>query len=280
MKKQYTLLMIVALIAIITVPSLTKAETENLPKPNALHASSTPARPVPKKVGQEILNNLKAKQENAKINQELRNNKLEDHAIATGTLGRNASTTWSTSTMQQRANAIKQQEKQNLEDKTRGYMDNGRAMILNIFEQRKHNIVNELQKAVNNLHNVRERIGSRIDKVASSTDRNNATSTRDMAEARRLLVIADAKILAAQNAVDQINSLTATSTGATTASSTASSTVDLNKPRILAGVAQKAIRDAQKSLNDVVVAIAKAMGLKPADDKIHKNQNATSTIIN
>ena len=92
-----------------------------------------------------------------------------------------------------------------------------------------------------------------------------------MTTAKALLVTADTRIKTAQSAIDAIKNLTATSTAAT-----ASSTVDLDKPRIIADGAKKAIRDAQKSLNDVVVAIAKAMGLKLGSENNSENHSTTT----
>ncbi len=286
MKKTCISLVLIAFVAVIVMPTILKAETDGT-------ATGTPPgmppRPAPTTIRQELRNDIQNRLENAKLNQDLRNSKLENRASTTrmmmGTstrpfygsttpprmMERNASTTWSTSTMPFKGRENGQDEKPDI----RGYMNNGKLMIQRMFEMRKNVIVKELQKALNNLHNVRDRIETRIDKVASSTNPNTATSTRNMTEARRLLVIADAKILAAQNAIDQIKAITSTSS---TATSTATSTVNLDKPRLAAIGAQKAIKDAQKALNDVVIAIAKSMGLKLGFDGRGDGHPATTTI--
>ncbi|MEI6304983.1 MAG: hypothetical protein WCP09_03150 [Candidatus Taylorbacteria bacterium] len=233
MKKISLSLATLALFITVAIPFQTMAqEQESEQKP--------PARNIPAKIRAELRSDLKEKQDNLRTNQDIRNN------IREKMMGGNASTTWATTT---RGNPNMPFRGQN--EDGRGYMNNSKAMLFNMFQLRKNIIVRELQSAVNNLTNVESRLQSRIDKVAS-------TSERDMTAAKALLITADAKIKIAQTAIDTIKNLTATSTAATTASST----IDLNKPRIMADDAQKAIRDAQKSLNDVVVAIAKAMGLK------------------
>jgi hypothetical protein len=233
MKKQYYFLVISALAAIVIMPAVILAQIDETA------SSSRPSiRNIPAKIRQEIRTDIQERQGNANINQNLRNNLLETRAST-----------------------------------TRMYRNASSIMMSNIFEMRKNNIVNELQKALDNLSNVRARIATRIDKVTSST----ASTTRDMNEARRLLVIADTKILDAQNAVNIIKNLSATSTISATPSATASTTpMDLKQPRLMATGAQNAIKDAKKALNDVVVVIAHAMGLKLENG----NATATSTSAN
>lgn len=197
-----------------------------------------PARNIPAKIRAELRSDLREKQDNLKTNQDIRNNILEK-MMGSSTprmMGGNASTT----------------PRRNM-------------MLNNLFQMRKTAIVHELQSAVNNLINVEKRLQSRIDKSIS------ASSTRDMTAAKALLVTADAKIKIAQSAIDAIKNMTATST-----ITTASSTIDLERPRIIADGAKQAIKDAQKSLNDVVVAIAKAMGLKLGNDNNTENRSTTT----
>jgi hypothetical protein len=139
-------------------------------------------------------------------------------------------------------------------DDDKGYENNGKAMRPENFKMQKNKIFHELNVALNNLKNVRSRVAARITKAESSG--------RDMTEAKNLLITADAKIVLAQNAVLALNNISATSTGTTTASTT----IDLGKPRQVAQGAIKAIRDAQKALNKVVIAIAHAMGYRTDND--------------
>src|SRR6185369_8929686 len=107
-------------------------------------------------------------------------------------------------------------------------------------------------------------------------------SGRTMTNAKNLLVIADQKITSAQSAIDTLANLSATSTIATStqATSTASTTteVDLGKPRVIGSAAIRAVKDAQRALKDVVVAIAHSMGLKlGGDDNDHESSSTNST---
>ena len=137
---------------------------------------------------------------------------------------------------------------------TSQYLNNGKAMRLEMFKMRKNDIVRQLETALNNLKQVRTRIGK-------------ATANgRDMTKATSLLTIADGKIAAAQTAVNSVMNLSATSSQTIITDSSATSTattnaIDLNKPRKEAAGAIQSIKDAQKSLNDVVVAIAQSTGL-------------------
>ncbi len=261
MKKTYYFVVIAAFIAIIVMPVILRAQIDETPK-------KTPLRNFPAKIRQELRSDIQERQSNARLNQNIRNSLLENRASTTRMMSRFASSTWATSSVPFREG---QNGRQNMQ-RGEGYLNNGRSMILNIFEIRKHFIVNELERALNNLKNVRGRIQSRIDKVSMITASSTA---RDMTEAKRLLVIADAKILSAQYAINAIKDLSATSTAAVTASSTTSTTtltgIDLNRPRLVAIDAQKLIKAAQRALNDVVVAIAHGMGLKLGDT------NATTT---
>jgi hypothetical protein len=220
MKKQYYLLTIITFFAFVIMPVIIKAQINDT-------ATRTPLRAIPRKVGQEILIDLKQRQDNVRANQNLRNTKLDGRASTT------------------------------------------RTILTTFFEIRRHIIESELQKALNNLKNVSSRIQSRIDKTSSSG--------RDMTDAKALLVTANVKILTAQNAIDAIKNLSATSTKSLIATSTASTTVDLNRPRLVAGNAQKDIKDAQKALNNVIVAIAKVMGLRLGNDNNKDRENSISS---
>jgi hypothetical protein len=193
MKKTYYSLAIVAFIALVAMPAAIKAEIGDT-------ATRTPLGAMPAMIREEIRTDFQQRQNNAKTNQNVRNNLL-----------------------------------------------GSRVMPLNMFKVRQQNITQELQNALNNLTNIRGRIQSRIDKeVASGTD---------MTDAKTLLGKADAKIIAAQSAIDSISRLS--TAGTINLSPAASTTVDLNKPRLMTFASQRAVKDAQNALNDVISAILK-----------------------
>jgi len=135
-------------------------------------------------------------------------------------------------------------------------------MRQDMFEMRKRIVTKELDVALNNLNNISSRLSSRIDKEAAAG--------RDMSEASSSLVAANAKI---QIASDAVTSLEAYLPSASSTAS-ASTTISLDTARSLASTAQQDIKDAQRALNDVVVTIAHAMGLKLGEDS---HIEATST---
>ncbi|MEN9912630.1 MAG: hypothetical protein RLY66_38 [Candidatus Parcubacteria bacterium] len=131
------------------------------------------------------------------------------------------------------------------------------SMHKNVFEIRKQALVKQLEVSLRNLKQIRDRIMSRIEKAEDAG--------KNMTEAKDLLVIADAKIVVAQTAINALGSFNATTTVTTTATSTdatATSTldVDLTKPRQVGEIAIKAIKDAHRALVNVVVAIAHSLG--------------------
>src|SRR3989344_1085976 len=123
------------------------------------------------------------------------------------------------------------------------------------FEVRKAAVVRQLNLALNNLKQIRERISSRIDKATASG--------RAMSDAKDLLVIADNKMALAEQ---DINSVFVVQPFPTPAATTTDN-VELNKPRKVADNAIAAIKTAREALVEVVRAIAHSMGLG----------NATST---
>jgi hypothetical protein len=126
---------------------------------------------------------------------------------------------------------------------------NSRAMRLGMFEARKHMVTHELDVAIHNLGNIRERLDSRIQKEQAAG--------RNMSAGISALATADAKIKIASDAVAALE------TYAPEASTTitTSSTVSLDTARSMVEAAKDAIKVAQRSLNDVVVAIAHALGV-------------------
>lgn len=124
-------------------------------------------------------------------------------------------------------------------------------MRKNEFQARKNALVKQLNVSLNNLRQIRERIATRIQKASSEG--------RNMTEAKRLLVIADGKIILAQQAVRAVMDMNPNVTASSTA--TTSLTIDLGKPREIGDVAIKALRQANEALIIVVRAIAHSMGL-------------------
>ncbi len=124
-----------------------------------------------------------------------------------------------------------------------------------IFKIQHARLVRQLNLAVDNLKQIRDRLASRITKAEQSG--------RNMNEAKNLLSVADTKITAARQAIVTLSTYipTATST-ATSTEPTASTTVDLQKPRQIGEAAIKAVKDAHKALVDVVRSIAKNMGFR------------------
>lgn len=148
---------------------------------------------------------------------------------------------------------IRQQEREDIKNASTS-MDRReirKDMRKDEFRARKNAIVKQLSVSLNNLKQIRERIATRIQKAASEG--------RNMTEAKRLLVIADGKIVLAQQAVKAVMDLNPNVTASSTA--TTSLTIDLGKPREIGDVAIKALRQANEALTMVVRAIAHSMGL-------------------
>lgn len=140
--------------------------------------------------------------------------------------------------------------------------DAHRMMRFEVFHAKKEFIARQFDVALRNLANIRGRANDRITKAQQEG--------KDMSSAIALLAAADAKISAATAAVSALKAYLPNAS--TTA--TASTTVNLDTARGLADAARGSIKDAQKALNDVIVAIAHALGYKLGDDR---DRNATST---
>ena len=130
------------------------------------------------------------------------------------------------------------------------------------FKGRKSTIIRQMTVALTNLHQIRERINSRIEKEA-----HNGT---DMTQARALLARADEKIAFASS------SITILETYAPTASSTQASTtiVNIDPARKISDTATKSVTDANRALQAVVVSIAHALGI---DLAVPQDSISTST---
>ncbi|MDB5239222.1 MAG: hypothetical protein JWO00_557 [Candidatus Parcubacteria bacterium] len=120
-----------------------------------------------------------------------------------------------------------------------------------VFARMLTHLTDELTHALNNLKQIRGRISARI-----SLETGNG---KDMTSAKTLLSAADDKISLADKAIQDLKSFAPAAT--TTAGVSATTTIDLGKPREIGGNAIKAVSDARRALNEVVIAIAKALGV-------------------
>ncbi len=238
-------------------------------------------------IREKIKADINGKVQNIKTNQEIRNTLLEERTATarpkigtplTGGMNVNgASSTmprdvrgmpirldnkphFASSTMASTTRAIVERDQERIQE----YRDNGKTMITSAFKMRKNLVIKEMQTALNNLSQIRERINTRIQK-----EQQNG---KNMTDATNLLKIADGKIAAATTAINLVTDYMP-STASTTIASTTEATVNVDKARQLISDAQKTIRDARESLNKVVVAIAKAMGLKLG----HENASTTTS---
>ncbi len=136
-----------------------------------------------------------------------------------------------------------------------------KEMRKDLFEIHKDILIRQLNLALNNLRQIRDRIAARITKVENSG--------RDMTNAKNLLMTADGKITFAQQSIDALVVLVPPIASTTIATSTATSTVNINltKPREIGASAIRAVKDIHKALVDVVRAIAHSMGLKLGDEQ-------------
>ncbi len=259
------------------------------------------SRPVnPPQIREKIRADLDSKMQNAKNNQEFRNQMIENgYKIATtsprGPLGRPpmlqklASTSTSTrfQNMKERIEdrqdrrEDRQDERQDRRDDPQDRREQVKEMALDNLKQKRDEVTKNLDIALRNLSELRKRIQARVEK-----DRN---SNKDMSSVNNLLKIADEKLAIAKSAVDAVkaykpeNSAVSTTTANCTDSTcpapclnknnASTSTqqnckipfkvVALGPVRELVEKAQMAIKDAHKALNDSVVALAKISGMNP-----------------
>lgn len=157
-----------------------------------------------------------------------------------------------------------------LRERMESRMENVKKLRMDEFKKRQKNIVSQLERALNNLKQIRSRLVSRIEKAESSG--------RDMTEPRRLITIADTKIdLAAKGIADFASHNASTTTASATTTVESDDEVDLTKPRQINVEVIKSIKDAHRALVDVVISIAHNMGVKCSrdDDSIHCEANTT-----
>lgn len=141
-----------------------------------------------------------------------------------------------------------------------------KAIELASFARLQGNLISQLNQSLSRLQESRNKIADRITAATQSG--------RDMTDATKLLAVADQKIADAEKAVQNISTLTPSVSGTTV---TASTTVSLEKPREIGKTAIQAVNEARKALNEVVVAIAHAMGFSFGEDGRIVPPTATST---
>ncbi len=125
------------------------------------------------------------------------------------------------------------------------------AIRLELFAAMRDRLVTELTHAFDNLKQIRARISTRIDLETKNG--------KDMGSARTLLATADAKLTAADQAIQALKTYTPGTTATTTIQATSSVNVELDRPRKIGEDAIKAINDARAALGDVINAIAKTL---------------------
>ncbi len=136
------------------------------------------------------------------------------------------------------------------------------------FAQFQKNLIARGEHSLNQLKELREKISARIDAAEQKG--------RDMTKAKSLLVIADAKIVAAEQAMAAISAYIPPAVTASNTGVDAGATVTLEKPRVLGKSAIDALNEAREALKEVVRAIAHAMGLKTGQNKDVQIETATT----
>jgi hypothetical protein len=142
-----------------------------------------------------------------------------------------------------------------------------REMRLDILKTRQEGIVKQMTLSIENLKQIRNRIATRIDKIASSS--------KDVTEPKKLLVEADKKIANAEVSLKLFSDYQFT---APNASTTNASSTSMGRPVKLSQDTHKAIQDAKHALQKVVVSLLK---LSPATNRAGDNtSSSTSTTTN
>ncbi len=272
MKKYYYSLALLAFAAIVLIPGATQAEEASVsPSASASVSASVTASPtpVPANIREKLRMELELKNQNLKANQGFRNDILEKKRMASST----ASTTDKTirrdlkevkgdikdvrGDFRDDVKDIKKDAKDEVKDLMRDHRNSTtspnkqelrREIELRLFQAHKDMLVRQLNLAVTNLKQIRERISSRITKAEQSG--------KNMTESKALLVTADAKIVAAETAITALaNFSVGTSTASTTGTTPA--TVKLDKPREIGDKAIKAVKEARDALLKVIVSIGR-----------------------
>lgn len=133
-------------------------------------------------------------------------------------------------------------------DEERGHAEEMRAAA---FAWIQNNLADQLNRALDNLKQIRGRIADRI--------QTETSAGRDMSQAQTLLNAADIKIAAAEQAIQAVADYQPSATSSQYI--TASTTVGVGQARTIGADAIQAVKDARNALVQVVIAIAQAMGL-------------------
>jgi len=129
---------------------------------------------------------------------------------------------------------------------------------IDTIRQRKENVAKQFEVAINNLTNLRKRIGTRIDKESASGI--------DMSKAKQLLATADAQLSQLASAIDTLKAYApATSTIQVPQNSDQTQSNDqpkanLDGARKLVDDVHTAVKSSQKALSDVIAEIIRAAG--------------------
>ncbi len=295
MKTKKFSLLVVTLLIVSVVLGIAKVNAQTLIETttatgisNTLDGAPSVGAPA---IRDRIRADLDAKIQNARNNQEVRNQMLENgYRIATSSprpplknppklekLGTTSPYIYP------RINKNDEMERQGLQNKIENRAENrtgervedrDRALGIELLKEKRDNLGKNLEVALKNLVELRKRISSRIEK--------DRLSGKDLTKVKELLAIADSKLAIAKQAVQAVKSYTP-SQGETVINSTSTprllpaNSINLEKIRTLVNSAQTAIRDAHKALNDVVVAIAKISGANIPKDRVATSTRTTST---
>ena len=223
-------------LAIITVaPTVIFAE-------NNISSSSPKAklRAVVHNVEQKVEQKVETKLQNVKANKDIRNTAVEARiGIATSTRAEVRDIRVNTKQDLKAASTTTQKHEIRME------------MRKDVFSAQLNKMINQVTLSLNNLKQIRTRVEARIEKATQAG--------RNMSKAKDLLVTADAKILSAEQTINSLKSLGASTS---TVSTTATSIIKLERPRQMGADAIKAVNEVRKALNTVIIAIAHDMGLK------------------
>lgn len=318
MKKiSYLSVSLLILLATFAISNISNAQTITETVPTSAvsnQVNSGPGVNAPQ-LREKIRADLDNRLQNAKTNQEVRNQMIESgYKIASTSqkfppqrIPAKIDKLASSSLPNQRIQNIKERIEDRREDRQedrredrqedrRENREKAREMALDMLKDRKDSAFKNLSVALRNLSELRNRVGSRIEK-----DRN---SSKDMSKVNSALKIADEKLAIAKIAVEAVknykpenSAVTSTSTpnctndncpspcpkdkivsqGSTTLEKNCfipQRVVNLGPIRGLIEKAQNSLKDAHKALNDVVIEIAKISGNR--QERTERNGSTTN----
>ncbi len=247
MKKYNSLVIAFAITALVLPPFITRAEEDD---------KTTPPPPIQQgTIKDRIRANNERRIQNIKANnddkRELRNDRRE---IA--------------STTRENIRDIRKEGREDIRNasSTEDRKEIRKEMRLDILKARQGGIVKQMTLSIENLKQIRGRIATRIDKIASSS--------KDVIEPRKLLAEADKKIAEAEAS---LKSFADYQFVAPTASTTNASSTSIGRPVKLSQDTHKAIQDAKQALQKVVVSILKLSPPKNRNNDETSSSTATTT---